>query len=302
MVAPNKNQPLELSPSFSVKDAVGELHTKETVMTPLLEMEPESSTTDSRDMEEHMDMSASSSSSSANQKKLKANNNKKVTFCENVNIRPIPVLTQEEKRELFYNKQDKRNTKLELKRLVTYHRSSPNNFFFSGAVEDEIIQIPEEERTKIGLEAHINPQFKFAIRRRMTKLVLQHQGWHQQHPAFFDTSFLAQNCTTVAKSATQMALDRAQNVVKELARDKAEEAPIKNITVSNNNNNNNNKAQQEEVDESTEFSVRILCTPEPVVVPTTSATTTPHPAMETVVTAATKQSQMEAPGNSCMVR
>ncbi|KAL3934415.1 MAG: hypothetical protein SGBAC_009868, partial [Bacillariaceae sp.] len=248
MVAPNKNQPRELSASFSVNNVVeGDNHSnnnhKETIVTPKLEMEQET-------------REETSTTSNSQAKK------KSVTFSENVHIRCIPVLTQEEKNELFFNKQDKRNSKLELRRLVTFHRTSPsNNFFFTPSQsqlqdQSQIIQIPLEEQTKIGLEAHISPQFKLGIRKRMVKLVLQHQQWCQQHPTFFDNEFLGQNCTTVAQSATLMAVERAQTVVNELAQDKAKQAPIENITVVK-----KEQSPQDQAEHSTDFSVSILCSP-----------------------------------------
>jgi len=296
MVAPNKNQQRELSASFSVNDALVEQennnntsNSKETIVTPMLEMEPETRG------------EASTSTASNDNGKTK----KSVTFSENVHIRSIPVLTQEEKNELFFNKQDKRNSKLELRRLVNFHRTSPaNNFFFAPSQsqlqdQSQIIQIPLEEQTKIGLEAHINPQFKIGIRKRMVKLVLQHQQWCQQHPTFFDNEFLGQNCTTVAQSATCMAVERAQAVVNELAQDKTKEAPIQNITVVV-----KKEAQEQPQDDySTDISVSILCSPAD---PTATATTSllPSPAIETVVTTTTTiiTKDMEAPGHSCMVR
>jgi len=265
MVAPNKNQSVQLSPSFSVKDVL-EQHTKENVKVPLLEMEAEPATERRPEgINEYLGIPSSSSPTSTKSAKK---NKKSVRFSNDVRVHEIPTLTQNEKANMFFNKLDKQNSKLQIKRLVTYYRvEHGNNFFFSTVSPSEekmIIQIPEEEKTKIGLEAQLNPQMKMAIRRRMTKLVLQHQNWSRQHPSFFDDQFLAQNCTTVAKSATLLALERAQNVVKELASDKLHEGPLKNIRVNMSNSTSTCKVD-------------------------TSATTI-------------KESRMEAPGQSCMVR
>ncbi|CAJ1938338.1 unnamed protein product [Cylindrotheca closterium] len=376
MVALTKNQARALSPSFSVKEldqnvlhAVAEQRrrqqqqqNKENLsisMTPplWLEMEPESSTAaiaDNRDMPVSSSSSPSSSSqvtttSSAtvttearlSNKNSKNNKNNKqtrlVTFCEDVQVRPIPALTQQEKHDMFYDKQDKKSAKLDVKRLVTYHRSSAhNNYFFSMDREyatrtpqdsEMMIPVAVDERTKIGLEAHIHPQFKISIRKRMTKLVLQHQHWHQQHPNFFDISFLSENCTTVAKTATLMAQERAQNIVQELKRETAQEAPsIHNITVNNNKSNNNNKRHLNELkkveqDQDYSFSVRILCSSSERMLSNNAnnanANVMTAPAIEAVVATTstavvTKESSssssssthasMEAPGHSCMVR
>ncbi|CAJ1947083.1 unnamed protein product [Cylindrotheca closterium] len=331
-------------------------------MTPplWLEMEPESSTaaiTDNRDMPVSSSSSSSSSSSQVtttssatvttearlSNKNSKNKNNKQtrlVTFCEDVQVRPIPALTQQEKHDMFYDKQDKKSAKLDVKRLVTYHRSSAHNHYFFSTDREYATRTPQDsemmipvavdERTKIGLEAHIHPQFKISIRKRMTKLVLQHQHWHQQHPNFFDISFLSENCTTVAKTATLMAQERAQNIVRELKRETAQEAPsIHNITVnnnkSNNNNNSNNKRDLNELkkveqDQDYSFSVRILCSSSERMLSNNAnnanANVTTAPAIEAVVATTstavvTKESSsssssshasMEAPGHSCMVR
>jgi hypothetical protein len=299
MVAPiYQNQPLQMSPSFSVKDAVeSSSHTKESMTMPLLEMESESSSLSSStrsDIQEYLDMSFAAAPKS---KKSMKNNHKSVRFATDVCVHEIPLLTQQEKTDLFFSKQDKRNTKLELKRAITFWRAGRNNFFFDGSSssQEEIIQLPQEERTKIGLEAHINPHMKISIRRRMTKLVLQHQDWSRQHPNFFDTEFLAQNCTTVAKSATLLALERAQTVINELKEDQREEGPMKNITV-----NMTNPPSLEEAASASfhrHHSVTIMCSPEPM---PEAETTTVTPAIETVVEP--KEARMEAPGQACMVR
>jgi len=291
MVAPNKNQPVELSPSFSKKDVV-EQHTKESAAVPLLEMESEPTTAELRSVHIHGPLDIPSSSSSptnitraTNKKK----NKKSVSFSENVHVEEIPMLTEEEKIGMFTTKQEKRESKILIKRLVNYYRADRSNSFFfapANASASEEIQIPPEERTKIGLEPHLNPQMRLTIRRRMWKLVLQHQDWSRQHSAFFDDQFLAQNCTTVAKSATLLAMERAQTVVTELANDRKQEGPRGNIRVMMSSPSMKSASSED-------HSVDIFATP---------ATTTP--AIETVAVDATttKESRMKAPGQTCMVR
>jgi len=266
---------------------------------PFLEMESESSSLSSStrsDIQEYLDMSFAAPTQKSNKK----NHHKSVHFATDVRVREIPLLTQQEKADMFFSKQDKRNTKSEIKRAIAFWRAGRNNFFFDGtsSSQDEIIQIRKEERTKIGLEAHINPHMKISIRRRMTNLVLQHQDWSRQHPNFFDTELLAQNCTTVAKSATLLALERAQTVINELKEDQRQAGPMNNITV-----NMSNPPSLEEAASASDFfhqhhSVTIMCSPEPM--PNAETTTTVTPAIETVVEP--KETRMEAPGQACMVR
>ena len=285
MVALTKDQQLEMSPSFSVKNAV-EQHTKETVTMTLqfLEMEvPEMAASRSvMDIHEYLDMpfSATAASTTAT---LKKTTRKSVQFSDDVKVREIPTLTQQEKEDMFFNKQDKRNSKLQVKRLVTFWRNGRhNNYFFGGASSSpssdqtssntEIFQIPQEEQTKIGLEAHMNPQMKIAIRRRMTKMVMQHQDWSRQHPTFFDGDFLAQNCTTVAKSSTLLAQERAQTVLRELQAEQRAPRPFLRGSMTK------------------PGAVTILCAPE-----------SSSPAIETVMDTS-RNNNMKAPGQACMVR
>jgi len=285
MVAPNKNQTVELSPSFSKKDVL-EQHTKESAAVPLLETESEPAT----HIHEHLDIPSSPSSpititSATNNK----NNKKSVSFSENVHVKEIPMLTEEEKIGMFTTKQEKRESKILIKRLVKYYRADRSNSFFfapaNHASASEEIQIPPEERTKIGLEPHLNPQMKLAIRRRMWKLVLQHQDWSRQHPTFFDDQFLAKNCTTVAKSASLLAVERAQTVVAELANDRKQKEPRGDIRIMMSSSYMKSASSED-------HSVDIFATP--------AATTTP--AIETVAVDATATNRMEAPGQTCMVR
>ena len=137
MVAPiYQNQPLQMSPSFSVKDAV-ESHTKETITMPLLEMESETSVSTSTrsDIQEYLDMSFAAPT----RKTIKSDktSHKSVHFATDVCVHEIPLLTQQEKNDMFFNKQDKRNTKMELKRAVAFWRAGRNNFFFDAPSQQQ---------------------------------------------------------------------------------------------------------------------------------------------------------------------
>jgi len=197
MVASNKTQSVEWSPaSFSVKDAVAQ-HTKEKMTAPLLVVETQS---EPASRNEHLDVLFSTPT--------KNNNKKSVRFLDDVHVHEIPVLTQEEKDDMFLNKQDIQNSSLQMKRLVIGYRTG---------------RMPEEDKTKIGLESYLNPHMNMSIRRRMTRVVMRHQQLIRQNPsAALDEQYLAKNCTTVAKSATFLALGRAKNVLKELANDNKE--------------------------------------------------------------------------------
>jgi len=289
MVAPNKNQTVELSPSFSKKDVV-EQRTKENVALPLLVMELEPATTERQSMRihEHLNIPSSSSSPTTTTSATNTKKNKKsVTFSENVRVKKIPMLTEEEKIGMFTTKQDKQESKLLVKLLVKYYRANrSNSFYFAPATASasEESQIPPEERTKIGLEPHLNPKMKLTIRRRMWKVVLQHQDWSREHFTSLDDQILAQNCTTVAKSATLLAVERAQNVVQELANDRKQEGSRRNFRV---------KMPSSFMKASFPYSATVFAT-------------TVTRAIETVAVdtanATSKESRMEAPGQILMVR
>jgi len=288
MVAPNKNQTVELSPSFSKKDVV-EQRTKENVALPLLVMELEPATTERQSVHihEHLDIPSSSSPTTTTSATNTKKNKKSVTFSENVRVKKIPMLTEEEKIGMFTTKQDKEESKLLVKLLVKYYRANrSNSFFFAPATASasEESQIPPEERTKIGLEPHLNPKMKLTIRRRMWKVVLQHQDWSREHHTSLDDQILAQNCTTVAKSATLLAVERAQNVVQELANDRKQEGSRRNFRV---------KMPSSFVKSSSPYSATHFAT---------TATTAIETVTVDTANATSKESRMEAPGQILMVR
>jgi hypothetical protein len=82
-----------------------------------------------------------------------------------------------------------------------------------GAPEDFLDNDQSELRKglaeqKIGLESHI----RYQTRRRMIRLVMNHQRWSLHNNGFFDDDFLAKNCRSVSLHSTRMAQERALEI------------------------------------------------------------------------------------------
>lgn len=125
----------------------------------------------------------------------------------------IPSLSQGEVSDMFYTKEEKKEMKWQIKTVVTKLRI--------GTLSKE-----EEEEQRIGLESHINPTTKYQTRKRLIRLVLNHQRWSVLHTSmnrkddasnFFNDEFLAKNCRSVTSPSRRMAFERALRVLPEPA-------------------------------------------------------------------------------------
>lgn len=165
MVAPGTNQPLHEFPSFSIN-------------------------------EERKDRGVQSRKRIA---PTEPDNKRSVHFAAKVCVHTIPSLSEAEVNEMFYTKEEKKNLKFEIKRIVNQLRN--------GRLSKE-----EEAEQKIGLESHINPATKYQTRRQIIRLVMNHQRWSLHNKGFFDDDFLAKNCRSVSSHSTRMAQERALGI------------------------------------------------------------------------------------------